>query len=388
MTLRRNRPLRGAIVGFGNVAVEGHLAAWNADRHLQLVAVCDADASRLAKAAELAPNARRHATLDDLLENERLDLVDVATPPATHVEIVLQLIAKRVNVLCEKPLALKPEDCNRIRARRAPRTSWCSRRTTGKPRRSSAPPSGSCDAATSARSHAIEIETLRTAPPGSADGATWRLDPALAGGGILVDHGWHAFYLALSMLDAEPVAVSARTERRKFTDAAVEDTARCTIEFPQAVAEIMLTWAADRRANSLRVSADHGTMEIADRHADRAAGGPRSRSRPRSRRRSRRARTIRIGSRPCSTICARSCTSRGLRGANFREAEDLLPGARARAIARAPRAARACRSVSRCRRHRSRQPPVPDAARRARADPHRSTPFWSPAAPRRSPSRE
>ena len=266
MTLRRNRPLRGAIVGFGNVAVEGHLPAWTADRYLQLIAVCDADPARLAKAAELLPNAHAYATLDDMLEHERLDLVDVATPPVTHTEIVLELIAKRVNVLCEKPLALRMDDCNRIRTAASAAHvlvftahNWKYApiiRTARRILRRG-------DIGTISR---LEIETLRTTPPGAADGgATWRLDPALAGGGILVDHGWHAFYLALSMLDAEPVAVSARTEQRKFTSAAVEDTATCSIEFPHAVAEISLTWAADARRNRLSITADHGRMEIADR---------------------------------------------------------------------------------------------------------------------------
>lgn len=265
MTLRRNRPLRGAIVGFGNVAVEGHLPAWTADRHMQLIAVCDADPARLAKAAELVPNAHAYASLDEMLQQERLDLVDVATPPVTHPEIVLQLIAKRVNVLCEKPLALHMDDCNRIRAAASAAHvvvftahNWkCAPiiRTARRVLRRG-------DIGTVSR---LEIETLRTTPPGSADGATWRLDPAIAGGGILVDHGWHAFYLALSMLDAEPVAVSARTEQRKFTAAAVEDTAQCTIEFPHARADITLTWAAAARSNRVSVTADHGRMEIADR---------------------------------------------------------------------------------------------------------------------------
>ena len=43
----------------------------------------------------------------------------------------------------------------------------------------------------------VRWRTLRTQPAiaVSADGATnWRVDPAMAGGGILFDHGWHALY--------------------------------------------------------------------------------------------------------------------------------------------------------------------------------------------------
>jgi predicted dehydrogenase len=50
------------------------------------------------------------------LKNERLDFVDVATPPASHAAIVLEALAKHVHVLCEKPLTTQWEECRRIRS--------------------------------------------------------------------------------------------------------------------------------------------------------------------------------------------------------------------------------------------------------------------------------
>ena len=266
MTIRRNRALRGAIVGFGNVAVEGHLPAWKADRHFSIVAVCEPDEARLALAGERLPEAQRYTDLATMLDAERLDFIDVATPPATHAEIVGAAISRHVHVLCEKPLATRMEDCSRIRsAASAGRVvvftahNWKYApifRTAKRVLRR-----GEIGKVTH-----LELQTLRVAPPGSAAGATaWRLDPALAGGGILVDHGWHAFYLIPYALDAEPLAVSARIAKRKFVDSAVEDTANCTIEFPGAVAEIFVTWAAEERRNSARFTGTHGSIDVADR---------------------------------------------------------------------------------------------------------------------------
>ena len=116
MTTRRPRPLRGAIVGFGNVAVEGHLPAWRQHRQFTIVAVCDADEARLAMAAELLPTAKRYTSVEALLANERLDFVDVATPPSSHTAIVLAALAKRVHVLCEKPLTTHWDECKQIRS--------------------------------------------------------------------------------------------------------------------------------------------------------------------------------------------------------------------------------------------------------------------------------
>lgn len=266
MTIRRNRALRGAIVGFGNVAVHGHLPAWKADRHFSILAVCDSDEARLTLASELLPEARRYTDLAVLLDAERVDFVDVATPSATHAEIIAAAVGRHVNVLCEKPLATRMEDCGRIRSAASAghavvftTHNWKYApifRTAKRVLRR-----GEIGKITH-----VELQTLRVEPPGSAGGgAAWRLDPALAGGGILVDHGWHAFYLTLYALEAEPLAVSARVAKRKFVDSAVEDTANCTIEFPGTTAEIFLTWAADERRNSARFTGTQGSIDIADR---------------------------------------------------------------------------------------------------------------------------
>lgn len=265
MSIRRNRPLRGAIVGFGNVAVEGHLPAFGSGRHFAIQAVCDPDEGRLARAAELLPEARRYAQLDELLEQERLDFVDVAAPPTTHAAIVLAALARKVHVLCEKPLAVGMDDLGRIRsaARAAGATVFTVHNWKYAPLFLTA--KRALRRGDLGRVTRLSLETLRTAPPPAAAGSTWRLDPALAGGGILVDHGWHAFYLALYLLEAEPVAVTARMSQRKLTDGAAEDTAECAIEFPEATAEILLTWAADARQNRGRIEGEHGVLEIADR---------------------------------------------------------------------------------------------------------------------------
>jgi len=265
VTTRRSRPLRGAIVGFGNVAVEGHLPAWRQHKLFNIVAVCDPSEARLALAAEALPAARRYASVEELLLNERLDFVDVATPPASHAAVVLAALAKRVAVLCEKPLTTKWDELRQIRSAASGSRSVVFTTHNWK----YAPIIRTAKRALrrgdlGAVSH-VRLETIRTTPPSDAGGeSTWRLDPVAAGGGILVDHGWHAFYLARHLADAEPVAISAVTSQRKFTTAGVEDTAECTIEFPNARAEIFLTWAGDARRNTGTVKGSLGTLTIAD----------------------------------------------------------------------------------------------------------------------------
>src|SRR5205085_2254815 len=106
---------------------------------------------------------------------------------------------ERWHVLCEKPFLLDPlvVDVVRARAREAavalvPVDNWkyapILRRATDALR---------AGAIGTLRRVEIRTERLRAAATAETDGTNWRRDPLVAGGGILMDHGWHALYLAL-----------------------------------------------------------------------------------------------------------------------------------------------------------------------------------------------
>jgi len=109
-------------------------------------------------------------------------------------------------------------------------------------------------------------ETLRTRPAGIAAAAEsgWRVDPGIAGGGILIDHGWHALYVIGAWFDQAPTQVSARLETRRHHQWPVEDTATVQLGFPSAHAEIFLTWAGARRANRIFLQGTEGALRVDD----------------------------------------------------------------------------------------------------------------------------
>src|SRR6187431_3269756 len=96
-------PLRGAFIGFGNVAASGHLPGWLARPDVRIVAACDPSAERRAAAAQALPAARLYANPGEMLERERLDFVDICTPPAFHGSAIGLAQAAELHVLCEKP---------------------------------------------------------------------------------------------------------------------------------------------------------------------------------------------------------------------------------------------------------------------------------------------
>jgi predicted dehydrogenase len=120
----------------------------------------------------------------------------------------------------------------------------------------------------------LRFETVRNGRAVSV-GSEWRGDAALAGGGILVDHGWHTFYLLLGLAREQPQRIRARCERRRYTAADVEDTVTCEIEFPSLRGEIFLTWAGDRRATRWELTGTGGTISLTDDHGEMVGDGAR-----------------------------------------------------------------------------------------------------------------
>ena len=113
--------LKGAFIGFGNVAANGHLPGWRARDDARIVAATDA-APRDAQAFLAAcPDGRWHATVDDLLAGEKLDFVDICAPPGSHAALIERALDAGLHVLCEKPLVTRVEDAKRWRARRRAR---------------------------------------------------------------------------------------------------------------------------------------------------------------------------------------------------------------------------------------------------------------------------
>src|SRR5437016_538549 len=98
--------MRGAIVGFGEVARHGHWPAYADSRQLSIVAVVERSAERRAMAEGLTPALRAYDTIDALAAAETIDFIDICTPPALHGEPVLAGLARGWHVVCEKPFLI------------------------------------------------------------------------------------------------------------------------------------------------------------------------------------------------------------------------------------------------------------------------------------------
>jgi predicted dehydrogenase len=258
------RRLRGAVIGLGNVAVNGHLPGWRERADCAIVAATDASPGREDACRSALPEARWHESVESLLASDDLDFVDICTPPSSHAGLIEAALARSLHVVCEKPLVGSLAELDRLAA--LARAAGVAFHTVHNWHH--APLVRAADAAIRAgRIGAVrEVvwQTLRTRPAVAANGAGWRVDPEIGGGGVLTDHGWHVSYVIPRWVGARPEAVSARLETRRHRRFAVEDTATVRLHFPDAVADIVLTWAAETRENHAQIIGTAGRIEIED----------------------------------------------------------------------------------------------------------------------------
>jgi predicted dehydrogenase len=263
--LRRRRVLRGAFIGFGNVAAKGHLPGWQTRDDVAIVAATDALAARRDTFLEACPDGRWYDSVGELLAGEALDFVDICTPPSSHATLVGQALDAGLHVLCEKPLVTNPADAQLVAAAagRAGRVvhavhNWLKAPACRKI-------SALIDDGVIGRTRSIRWQTLRTQPAVAVapeGGTNWRLDPAIAGGGILLDHGWHALY-CVAHWGGAPRAIAATLEQRRFRDWPLEDTATVTLDLNGGTGEIHLTWAGEQRANTIEIEGERGHIDVA-----------------------------------------------------------------------------------------------------------------------------
>jgi predicted dehydrogenase len=254
----RERRYRGAVIGLGGIALQSHLPAFRlpqASSRLDIVAAVDPspkpEISGLPIYRDLAPLAELN-----------LDFVDVCTPTSSHVELTLWALEHGMHVLCEKPVALTPEEAERIRctARAANRIvmpchqyrfnpawrrirDWLAQEVIG-------------------RWYLAEFDVYRLAADlgNGTDALPWRGRAAAARGGVLLDHGTHLLYQLLDVA-GPPTQLRAWAGRLRHDGYDVEDTAHLLLEYPGRMAKMFLTWAGRTRENRIRFIGEAGTIE-------------------------------------------------------------------------------------------------------------------------------
>ncbi len=256
--------LKGALIGAGKIAQTGHLPAF-ADAGIRgraaLVAAVEPAAANRAALQRLLPEVRCYDTLEALLAAERLDFVDICTPPCCHAAQIEAAAGHGLGVLCEKPFCPTLAEASALHQRLVESCGFfvpCHQYRHSLLWREFKAELAASDGSSGALA---QFNVLRMQADQGFDPSNpgWRTDAGTAGGGILADTGVHYIYLCLWML-GQPRTVSARTTRIRHTQLAVEDTAVVTLECERGTAVVTLTWAAATRHNSASLTTGAGTL--------------------------------------------------------------------------------------------------------------------------------
>jgi predicted dehydrogenase len=231
-----------------------------ADGCARVVGVSDASAEAAAEAAAAAPGAAAVASLDALLDLG-LDGVVIATPSALHAEQSVRALERGCAVFCQKPLARTAAETRRVveAARAADRllgVDLSYRHTAGAVAIRDLVSRGDLGDV-----YAVDLVFHNAYGPDKA----WFRDPALSGGGCVIDLGIHLVDLALWTL-AWPAVARADGRLyaggRPLADPAreVEDYAVATLDLANgATVRLACSWNVSAGQDAVIEAAFYGS---------------------------------------------------------------------------------------------------------------------------------
>lgn len=217
-------PVGVGLYGYGAIGRE-HAAAVAATAGFELRGVCDRSPERRDQAAS-AFGVPTHADAARLLADPSVELVVVGVPPVAHAASVLEALDAGRHVVCEKPFALRAEECDTMieRAARAGRTLTVYQSRRWDP----------------------DYVALRDAALGGAVGELFYMESFIGGfghpcsywhshepvsGGTIFDWGSHYFDWMLQLFPGPVTRVSAAAHKRVWHDVTNSDQVRVDVEF-------------------------------------------------------------------------------------------------------------------------------------------------------------
>jgi predicted dehydrogenase len=256
MSESAQRDLRVGLVGAGGIA-QSYVQVFDDVPGARITAVADVRGRAASSIAE-AVRGTAYPSHRALLEEADVDAVLVCTPPDTHPEIVLQSIERGLHVMCEKPLAIDVQNAAAMVA--AADEAGVVFTMAAKFR--------FVDDVIRARQIVDsgilgELIVVENSFASRVDmSRRWNSDPAVSGGGVLIDNGTHSVDIVRSFLG--PISDVMAVEGKRVQRLPVEDTASMLVRTPDgALGTIDLSWSVDRVTDSyLTVYGSEGTISV------------------------------------------------------------------------------------------------------------------------------
>jgi predicted dehydrogenase len=260
--------MRFGLIGAGAIA-QAYAEAFRRSKEAELVAVTDVRHDAAQALAETMKCAA-FPSLTSLLAETDVDGVVICTPPVTHPALAAEALNADVAVLCEKPLSIDVAS-----AREMARTAKSAGQLI-----TMASKFRYCQDIQRAKSIVEsgvigEVVLFENCFTGFVDmSRRWNSNPAVSGGGVLVDNGTHSVDIMRYFLG--PIVDLQVTEGIRIQPIAVEDTARMFVRSASGVmGSIDLSWSIHKPVPEfLSIYGSKGTIQVGWKESKcRVAGG-------------------------------------------------------------------------------------------------------------------
>jgi predicted dehydrogenase len=226
-------------VGVAGLGYWGPNLARNFDDLARLTWLCDLDDELLSRQATRFPQARATSNLEELLSDESLDAVVIATPVPTHADLAKRALEAGKHVLVEKPPAMRAAEMEELVQLAAARDlvlmpGHLLLYHPGVRKLKELVDAGELGEVLCVYGNRQNLGIVRT-----DENALWSL-------------GVHDLSVILYLLDEDPEVATA--QGRAFLTAGVEDVVFCFLRFPSGkIAHMHLSWLDPHKMRKLTV---------------------------------------------------------------------------------------------------------------------------------------
>jgi predicted dehydrogenase len=260
LPLPPDRRIGFAVVGLGNLAINQIIPAFSECKNARLTAVVSGDAAKANEIARQhgvpARSVYNYQNYDSIKDNPDVQVIYIVLPNALHEEYVVRGAAAGKHILCEKPMATTPDECERMIAAcsKAGKKLMIAYRIQYEPNN---------------RAIRKMVQDAQFGPvkfieavngQNQGDPRQWRQKKALAGGGSLPDVGLYCLNTTRFLLGEEPGEVLASTYSTpgdpRFTE--VEETVLWQMKFPSGIQSNNLSTYGAHESRRYRVHAAQG----------------------------------------------------------------------------------------------------------------------------------
>jgi predicted dehydrogenase len=244
------------LIGAGGIA-QAYAQAFSKTPTAKLIAVADVRVEA-AKALAEGLGAEHYPSYEAMVSSEELDAVIICTPPTTHLEISTYCLENGINVLCEKPLSVDSGSAKQMIA--CAQSKGLILTMASKFRYVEDMIKAKSLMMSGILGEVVLFENAFTARVDMTN--RWNSNPAISGGGVLIDNGTHSIDIMRYFLG--PLAQVQVVEGKRIQGLAVEDTVQIFAKTASGVmGNVDLSWSINKNLDYyVRIYGSQGTISI------------------------------------------------------------------------------------------------------------------------------